>query len=55
MTYRLTARDLIFCEGTLAECQDSLRQVSEMIRAGFSTDFTVEEFLIIDKGDCDVQ
>lgn len=54
MTYRLTARDLIFCEGSLAECQKSLKLVSEMIRAGLSTDFTLEEFLIVYKGDCDV-
>lgn len=47
MAYRLIARDLIFCEGSLADCQNSLKQISEMIRAGFSTDFTIEEFLII--------
>jgi hypothetical protein len=46
MTYRLTARGRVFCEGTLKECQDALKGVNNMINAGFSTDFNLEEFLI---------
>ena len=47
MKYRLIARDRIFCEGTLAECQAALTGISNMISAGFSTSFQVEEFLIV--------
>jgi len=47
MSYRLIARDRIFCEGTLAECQDALTGISNMISAGFSTSFQLEEFLIV--------
>jgi hypothetical protein len=46
MVYKLIARDRVFCEGTLSECQKCLTGISHMISAGFSTDFHVEEFLI---------
>ena len=44
MVYKLIARDRVFCEGTLSECQKCLTGISQMISAGFSTDFQVEEF-----------
>ena len=47
MTYRLIARDRVFCEGTLSECQKTLTGISQMISAGVSTDFQVQEFLIV--------
>lgn len=47
MTYRLIARDRVFCEGTLSECQKTLTGISQMISAGLSTSFDVEEFLIV--------
>ena len=47
MPYKLIARDRVFCEGTLAECQQSLTEVSQMIHAGINTDFQVEEFTIV--------
>ena len=47
MTYRLIARDRVFCKGTLSECQKTLTGISQMISAGVSTDFQVEEFLIV--------
>ena len=47
MDYRLIARDRVFCEGTLSECQKTLTGISHMISAGLSTDFSVEEFLIV--------
>ena len=47
MVYKLIARERVFCEGTLSECQKTLTGISQMISAGFSTDFQVEEFLII--------
>jgi len=50
MKYRLIARDRIFCEGTLAECKEALTGVSNMISAGFSTSFQVEEFVIVSIG-----
>lgn len=46
MPYRLTARDRVFCEGTLAECQKQFTELSQMIHAGIKTDFQVEEFSI---------
>jgi hypothetical protein len=48
MIYRLTARDRVFCEGTLSECQKCLTGITQMISAGLSTDFQVEEFEIVD-------
>ena len=45
MSYRLIARDRIFCEGTMAECQKTLSDISMMMDI-FSTDFEVEEFVI---------
>jgi hypothetical protein len=54
MVYKLTARDRVFCEGTLSECQKSLTGISQMISAGFSTDFQVDEFLIEHVNDCEV-
>lgn len=50
MEYKLIARDKVFCEGTLRECQKTLTGISQMIHAGLSTDFQVEEFLIITDG-----
>lgn len=47
MAYRLIARDRVFCEGTLSECQKTLTGISQMIHAGLSTDFQIEEFSII--------
>lgn len=47
MPYKLIARDRVFCEGTLSECQKTLTGISHMISAGLSTDFQVEEFVII--------
>lgn len=49
MTYKLTARNRVFCDGTLTECQKTLTGISQMISAGFSTDFQLEEFVIIHK------
>jgi len=46
MQYRLIARDRIFCEGTLAECQSCLTNMSMMMDI-FTTDFQIEEFLIV--------
>ena len=51
MTYRLIARDRVFCEGTLPECQKTLTDISQMMSAGLSTDFQVEDFLIVYKGE----
>jgi hypothetical protein len=47
MDYKLIARDRVFCEGTLSECQKTLTGISQMISAGLSTDFQIEEFLIM--------
>jgi hypothetical protein len=47
MDYKLIARDRVFCEGTLLECQEALTGISQMISAGLSTDFQVEEFIIM--------
>ena len=47
MNYKLIARDRVFCEGTLSECQKTLTGISQMMSAGLSTDFQVEEFLIV--------
>ena len=47
MPYRLIARDRVFCEGTLSECQKTLTGISQMMSAGLSTDFQIEEFLIM--------
>jgi hypothetical protein len=53
MQYKLVARDRVFCEGTLSECQKTLTGISQMIHAGVSTDFQVQEFLIVlDGEDC---
>ena len=46
MPYKLIARDRGFCEGSLAECQQSLTELSQMIHAGIKTDFEVTEFTI---------
>lgn len=51
MDYRLIARDRVFCEGTFSECEKCLTGISHMIHAGLSTDFQVEEFVIV--SDCD--
>ena len=47
MNYKLIARDRVFCEGTLSECQKTLTGISHMMSAGLSTDFQVEEFFIV--------
>jgi hypothetical protein len=47
MTYRLIARDRVFCEGSFSECEKCLTGISQMICAGLSTDFQVEEFKIL--------
>lgn len=55
MNYKLVARDRVFCEGTLSECQKTLTGISQMIHAGLSTDFQVQEFLIVlDCEDCEI-
>jgi hypothetical protein len=53
MVYRLIARDRVFCEGDLAQCQGALTDIHNMICAGFSTDFQIEDFLIINCEVCD--
>jgi hypothetical protein len=50
MIHRLIARDRIFCEGTMAECQKALTDISIMMDI-FSTDFAIEEFVIVVKND----
>lgn len=59
MAYKLIARDRVFCEGTLAECQKTLTGISHMISAGLSTSFDVEEFVIISTNcqgcNCDIE
>jgi len=50
MPYKLIARDRIFCEGTEAECQEELTNISMMMDI-FTTYFQIEEFLIVN--DCD--
>jgi len=47
MVYRLTAKDRVFCEGTLSECEECLTGISQMIHAGIKTDFEVTDFLIV--------
>jgi hypothetical protein len=47
MVYKLIARDRVFCEGELAQCQETLTGIHNMISAGLSTDFQVEDFLIV--------
>ena len=48
MIYKLIARDRIFCEGTLSECEKCLTDISIMADI-VNTDFQVEEFTIIGK------
>jgi hypothetical protein len=48
MPYRLIAKDCVFCEGDLIQCQETLTNIHRMIHAGLSTDFQVEDFIIID-------
>lgn len=47
MPYKLIARDRVFCEGEFEQCQQTLTGIHNMISAGLSTDFQVEEFLIV--------
>jgi hypothetical protein len=47
MVYKLIARERVFCEGSLDECQKTLTEITQMISAGLTTDFQVEEFLIL--------
>lgn len=47
MDYKLIARERVFCEGSLAECQKTLTEISQMISAGLTTDFQIEDFLIV--------
>ena len=49
MNYKLIARDRIFCEGTLSECQKCLTDISIMADI-VDTDYKIEEFLIIADG-----
>jgi hypothetical protein len=51
MVYKLIARDRVFCEGTMSECRKCLTGISQMISAGLSTNFQVEEFVIV----CEVE
>lgn len=53
MDYKLIARNRVFCEGTLSECQKCLTGISQMIHAGFSTNFQIQEFLIVMDGEKD--
>jgi len=55
MFYKLIARDRVFCEGTLSECQKTLTGISQMIHAGLSTDFQVQEFLIMNVNNSEEQ
>jgi hypothetical protein len=48
--YRLTARDRTFCEGTMAECQKTLSDISMMMDI-VSIDYEIEEFVIISEDD----
>ena len=50
MVYKLIARDRTFCEGSKAECQKALTDISMMMDI-FSTDFEVEEFVIVRDSD----
>ena len=52
MTYKLIARDRVFFEGTLRDCQKTLKDIAQMINAGLSTEIAVEEFLIVNN--CEV-
>ena len=47
MQYKLIARERVFCEGSLIECQKTLTEISQMISAGLTTDFQVEDFMIV--------
>lgn len=47
MVYKLIARERVFCEGSLDECQKTLTEITQMISAGLTTDFQIEEFLIL--------
>mgnify|MGYP003336924120 CR=1 FL=1 len=47
MNYKLIARDRVFFEGTLIDCQKTLKDISQMINAGLSTEIQVEEFFIV--------
>lgn len=51
MVYKLIARDRVFCEGTFSECEKTFTGISQMISAGFSTEFQVEEFIIVRDGE----
>ena len=46
MEYKLIARDKVFCEGTIAECQKTLKNISIMLDI-ISTDFDIKDFVII--------
>ena len=50
MVYRLIARDRTFCEGTMAQCQKALSDIS-MVLDIYSTDFAIEEFVIVIEDD----
>ena len=49
MRYKLIARDRIFCEGTLSECQKCLTDISIMADI-VDTDYKIEEFMIVNDG-----
>jgi hypothetical protein len=46
MICRLTARDRTFCEGTMAQCQKALSDISMMMDI-VSIDYAIEEFVIV--------
>jgi hypothetical protein len=50
MICRLTARDRTFCEGTMAQCQKALSDISMMMDI-VSIDYAIEEFVIVIEDD----
>ena len=46
MICRLIARDRTFCEGTMAQCQKALSDISMMMDI-ISVDYEIEEFVIV--------
>lgn len=50
MNCKLTARDRTFCEGTMAECQKALSDISMMMDI-ISVDYQIEEFVIVIEDD----
>jgi hypothetical protein len=46
MICRLIAKDRIFCEGTMADCQKALTDISIMMDI-VPTDFDIKDFVIV--------